>query len=263
MSWASTSALASAPACLARSRIARHGFSADRAVDRRAGELLRGLAELGPVTQREPERLLPVPEAQPRRRVGGVRRDALHLQRVRELLRGRRIEAHGLAAAGDRRKDLRRPVREQQQDDVRRRLLERLEQRVRGLVVHHVHALEHEDPVRRLERRVRGGRDNRLVDVLAQHLVRAARLDPGEVGMAAVVGADLDVVRVLRAAREQLAGERAGDVALARARGAVEQVRVGGRILERGAEDGLGVGVVSEVQHVALDPRRRPGTPGS
>ena len=51
--------------------------------------------------------------------------------------------------------------------------------------------------------------------------------------------------------------------ALAGAGRAVEQVRVGGRVLQRGAEDGFGVGVGGEVEHVALDPSHAPGAPGS
>ena len=94
---------------------------------------------------------------------------------MRELAGGGRVEPHRLAAAGDRRQDLRELVREQDQDDVGRRLLERLQQRVGGLVVHRVRALEHEDPVLGLERRVRRGGDDGLGDVSSEHLVRAGR----------------------------------------------------------------------------------------
>ena len=143
------------------------------AVQRRPGEVLGGGPERGTVAEGERDGLMGVAQAEPRRRLGGLGRDALRLQALRELTGGGRVEPHGLAAARDRRQDLRELVREQDQDDVARRLLERLEQRVRGLVVHRVGALEHEDPVLGLERRVRGGGDDGLADVAPEHLVRA------------------------------------------------------------------------------------------
>ena len=81
--------------------------------------------------------------------------------------------------------------------------------------------------------------------------------------MAAVLGPDLDVRRVLGPLGEELAGERASDVFLAAACRAVEQVRVRGRVLQRRPEDGFGVGVGGEVEHVPLilgsGPRRTAG----
>ena len=148
---------------------------AGRAVQRRAGERLGAGAQRGAVPGGERERALPVAQAQPRGGGGLRRRGAARLQPLRELGGRGRIEADGLAAAGDRRQHLRRAVGQQQQDDVVRRLLERLEQRVGGLVVHRVGALEHEHAVAGLERRVRGRGDDRLVDVAPEHLVRAAR----------------------------------------------------------------------------------------
>ena len=224
----------------------------DRAVDRRPGVALRRLPQLQAVAGREPDRLLAVAQAEPRRRFRGVRREALVLEPLRELRGGGRVEPHRLAAGGDRRQHLRRAVREQEQHHVRRRLLQRLEQRVGRLVVHHVHALEHEDPMHRLERRVRRRPDDRVRHVPAEHLVRARGRDPGQVGMAAVLGPDLDVRRVLRPLGEELAGEGARDVSLAAACRAVEQVRVGGRVLQRRPEDGFGVGVGGEIEHVPL-----------
>ena len=52
-------------------------------------------------------------------------------------------------------------------------------------------------------------------------------------------------------ARSSPANARA-DFPLAGARRAVEQVRVGGRVLQRRAEDGFGVGVGGEVEHGSL-----------
>ena len=124
------------------------------------------------------------------------------------------------------------------QHDVGRRLLERLEQRVGRLLDQRVGALEHEDPVAGLERRVRGGGHDRLVDVSAEHLVRAAGRDPGEVGVRAVLRPELRVLGVARAACQQLAGERPGGLALARARRPVQQVRVRGLVAQGGAEHG-------------------------
>ena len=61
--------------------------------------------------------------------------------------------------------------------------------------------------MRRLERRVRGGGHDRLVDVAREHLVRAARRDPGQVGVRAVLDARalavLGVRRLGRAARRR------------------------------------------------------------
>ena len=182
-----------------RSGALEHGPPRTRtrlAVERRAGERLGRRSQLRAITERERERLLAIAEAQPRGGLRGLGRDAVGLEAVRERVRGRRVEPHRLAAAGDRRQHLRGLVGEQQQDDVGRRLLERFQQRVGGLLDHRVGALEDEDPVARLERRVRGGGDDRLVHIAAQHLVGAARRDPRQVRVRAVVDAGLDVGRV-------------------------------------------------------------------
>ena len=154
------------------------------AVQRGARERLGAGAQLG--AERERQRALAVAEREPRAGGGGLGVDPARLEPLRELGGGQRVEAHRLAARADGRQHLRGVVGQQQQDDVGRRLLERLEQRVGRLVVHRVGALEHEHAVGGLERRVRGGGHHRLLDVAPQHLVRAARRHPRQVGMRAV-----------------------------------------------------------------------------
>jgi hypothetical protein len=97
----------------------------------------------------------------------------------------------------------------------------------------------------RLERRARRRGHHRLVDVAAQHLVGAARSDPGQVGMRAVLDPRADPVRIGGAVGEQRRRERARRGALPASGGAVQQVGVRGRrlVAERGAEDGGGVRV--------------------
>ena len=178
------------------------------AVERRAGEVLGGVAQLGVV--RERPRLLAVAEAQAGRGLRRVRRDALALELLCERVRRGRVEAHGLAATRDRRQHLGRLVREQEQHDVGGRLLERLEQRVGRLVVHRVGALEDEDAMVGLERRVGGGGHDGLADIAAQHLVGARGGDPRQVGVGAVLDAGLGVLGILgvlaRAARRRRRG---------------------------------------------------------
>ena len=89
--------------------------------------------------------------------------------------------------------------------------------------------LEHEHAPRRFERRHRGRRDDRLLDVADEHLVRAARHDPRQVGMRAVLDARAHAGRVGRALRQQRRRERARRGALAAAGRAVEEVGVRGR----------------------------------
>ena len=100
-----------------------------------------------------------------------------------------------------------------------------------------------------LERRAGGGRHDRLVDVAPQHLVRAARRDPRQVGVRAVLDPDPRRLGIGRFARQQRGREVARRVALAAPGRAVQQVRVRGRAVERGAEDGGGVRVL--VEHAA------------
>ena len=67
--------------------------------------------------------------------------------------------------------------------------------------------------------------------VVDQDVVRAARLDPGEVGMHARQHAPLGVLGIVRAGGDQRRRERARRRALAAARGPVEQVGVRERVL--------------------------------
>ncbi len=80
------------------------------------------------------------------------------LQARRDPRRRERIEAHVLAARGDRREHVLAPVGDQQQMDERRRLLERLQHPVRRLVVHRVGPLDHEHAPRGFEWRARRAR---------------------------------------------------------------------------------------------------------
>ena len=129
-----------------------------------------------------------------------------------DLVGARRVEAHVLAARGDRGQDLARAVGEQ--DEVREGggLLERLEHPVGGLVVHRLGALDDEHAPARLERRPRRGRDHGLVDVGDEHLGGAAGRHPGEVGVHAVLHArrapSPDRARRRSAARRRRRGRR-------------------------------------------------------
>ena len=116
----------------------------------------------------------------------------------------------------------------------RGRLLQRLQQAVGRLVVQGVHALEHEHPARGLERRAPGGVDHGLGHVGAAHHVRAGGAHPGQVGVGARVDPVANAVGVGRALGQQLGRERPRRLALAHARGPVEEVRVRGAGLERG-----------------------------
>ena len=95
---------------------------------------------------------------------------------------------------------------------VGRRLLERLEHPVGGLVVQLVGVLDDEDAARRLERRPRRGGDDGLVDVADEDPGGARRRDPREVGMDAVLARGRarcrDRARRRRAARRRTRGPR-------------------------------------------------------
>ncbi len=229
MSACSTSSLAFAPCWRARSRTARQGrvspvvwWSGARA---NASAACRSA---GPSPSASWSAFSPSPRlsfAAASAVSGGTPR---RLQRLRELAGRRRVEAHGLAAAGDRRQDLRELVGEEDENGVGRRFLERLQQRVRGLVVHRVRALEHEDAVGRLERRMRRGGDDRLGDVSSQHLVGAGGGDPRQVGVRAVLCPELGVVGVLGVPGQQLGRRRPGPLPACRCppgRGAGRRVR--------------------------------------
>ena len=163
----------------------------------------------------------------------------------RQLVGRRRVEAHRLAARQDRRQHVLRAVGQQQQVRERRRLLQRLEHPVGGVLVHRVDALDDEHAPARLERRPRRGGDDRLVDVGHEHLGRAAGRDPGEVRVHAVLRAQPRVLGIGRAVGQQRRRERARDVALARPGGAVEQVGVARRPRrrQRRRQDGARVGM--------------------
>ena len=133
-------------------------------------------------------------------------------------------------------------VGEQEQDDVVRRLLERLEQRVGGLVVHRLRALEHEDAPARprtacARRRRRPARRRRGA---ASRARRSG--DPGEVGVRPCAARRAASGSRLRG--EQLGGERRGRRRAcrsrpARGRGRRARAPSGGAA----AEDGGGVRV--------------------
>ena len=141
--------------------------------------------------------------------------------------RGRqRVEAHLLAARGDRGQQLARGGG--QQDEVRERsgLLERLQQAVGGLVVERVRVLQHEHPPARLERRAGRRGDHGLVDVAHQHFPRAGGRDPRQIRVRPARRAPAHLLGSGRPRGEQRRGEGACDGALADAGGAVEEVGV-------------------------------------
>ena len=89
------------------------------------------------------------------------------------------------------------------------RLLERLQQRVLRLVVHAVGLGDHEHAALRLERAKRGLAHDLRADVVDEHVVRAPRLDPGEVRMDAGQHAPLGVGGIRRRPREMSAAANA------------------------------------------------------
>ena len=108
-----------------------------RPCQRAAGERLGGGAQRGPVAGASASALLAVAEAQPRARLRGRPVDPRCVRSFCASAPGgsgsKRTGWQRLAIVG---RTCVEAVREQQQDDVRRRLLERLEQRVGRLVVH-------------------------------------------------------------------------------------------------------------------------------
>ena len=111
---------------------------------------------------------------------------------------------------------------------VRRRLLQRLQQPVRHLVVHRVHALQHEHAPPRLERRPVGRVHHRALHVVHPHHVRAARAHPGQIGMRPVHHARAHGVRIIGPLGQQLRRERPRHRPLPGPGGPVEQIRVRG-----------------------------------
>ena len=148
------------------------------------------------------------------------------LQARRDPRRRERVEAHVLAARGDRREHVLAPVGDQHQMDERRRLLERLQHPVRRLVVHRIGPLDHEHAPRGFEWRARRGSHHRLLDVSHEHFRGAARRHPGEVGVRPARDPFGHRPRLARAVGEQRGGKRPGDCALAGPRRTVEQIGV-------------------------------------
>ncbi len=172
--------------------------------------------------------------ARGRRRRGGRRRRPRRPSRLRgergfDRRRGQRRELDRLAARGDRLQQRLGLGAEQDQVGERRRLLERLQQRVLALVAHRLRRLDHEDPPAALEGPVGGGADHPLAHLLDQ-VLGAARGEPDEVG----VGRGVEqrpapgVLGVLGGGGEDLGGEGAGGGALAGAARAAEEVGVRG-----------------------------------
>ena len=241
----STTAAALAPAARACSISAIHGRPprSPRSAPRATASAAARVA--GPAAERQRQRAGGVAEPEPRARVRRLGRDAVAPHPRRDLLRRRRVEAHDLAAAGDRRQHLAGAAREQDQVRERRRLLERLQHPVGGRVVELVGVLDDEDAARGLKRRARGARDDGLVDVADEDPGRAGRRDPREIGVHAVLHAGRRAVRIGGALGQQRGRERPRDGPLSAARRAAEEVgvarRAGGR--QRRAEHGARVGV--------------------
>jgi len=229
-----------------RSRLARNsqrdpGPAREVAGLGRGGQRLGLGAQLRPVPESERRRLAAVAQGQARAGDGGrLVLDPLFAQAGGDALGRQRVEAHELAARGDRRQHLAQPVGEQDQVHEVGRLLERLEHAVGRGLDHRVGALDHEHPPGGLERRTCGGSDHGLVDVGDQQLVRAGGSDPREIGVRSAAHSFV--------LAEQRGGHGAGDGALPGARRPVEQVRVAGRGAggQRGLEHGAGVGMVLE-----------------
>ncbi len=102
----------------------------ERAAQRPARVALGGGAQRGPVAERQRDGALHVAEGEPAAGAGGLRRHPVGPEPLRDLVGARRVEAHGLAAAGDRGQHVARAAGEQQQVGEGGRLLERLEHRL-------------------------------------------------------------------------------------------------------------------------------------
>ena len=192
-----------------------------------AREALGARPQRGAVAQRARGGAVGVAETQPRARGGLLGRDAPAGEPLGDRVGIGRVEPDALAARGDRRQHLPGAVGEQDEVRVRRRLLERLEHPVGGLVVERVRRVDDEDPPARFERGPRRRVDHRLLDVAAQQAGGADRGDPGEVRVGAAAGPRERRACVGGAVGQQGGRELARDLVLAAARGPLEQVGVG------------------------------------
>ena len=160
----------------------------------------------------------------------------------------RRVEAHVLAAAGDRRQHVGRPAGQQHEVGERRRLLERLEHPVGRLVVELVGALDDEHAPARLERRARRRR-RRPASSTSPTSIPALELGVTHVRSGCDAGLRRAARRCRGRRRPRPAAPRRTRRATSRlpaAGGAVEEVGVAGRPRrrQRGAQDGAGVRMV-------------------
>ena len=205
----STAACASSPSAFARTRISSHGRSASSSCSAPRAKASAPARSFGPSPKAS--RAARSASPRPRRAQACAIVGSIPCSRRGDLVGARRVEAHVLAARGDRRQDLARAVGEQHEVREGGGLLERLEHPVGGLVVHRLGALDHEHAPARLERGPRRRRHDGLVDVGDEHLRAAAGRHPGEVGMHAVVHARANRVGVGRAVAQQRGGEGARD----------------------------------------------------
>ena len=106
--------------------------------------------------------------------------------------------------------------------DERRRLLERLEHPVRGLVPELVHPFDHEHSPGGLEWRPAGRRHYWLGNVTDQDLVGAAGDHPGQVGVSAGEDSGPGAVRIARSLGQQLRGQLPSHASLVSPPGPVE-----------------------------------------
>ena len=104
-------------------------------------------------------------------------------QHARDLLERRAVEVEAVAAVDDRGRHLVRLGRGEHEDDVRRRLLERLQERVPGRVREHVRLVEDVDAAAAAHRRERDVLAQ-LADVVDRVVRRGVHLDDVERGAA-------------------------------------------------------------------------------
>ena len=227
------------------------GIGVDRARD--AEDLL---APLSGILVEQPLGTIETPAGNPRDGGHALGRQPRRLRLddgMHRLLR-EAAERHELAARANRLRQRAELVGEQDDDRVRRRLLEILQQRVGRLVVQRVRGDEEVHAAVGLERP--------HVEVAPEpsHFVDAnlvaERLEEVEVGM----GAALHPAAIA----EQVGGERERGLLLADARRAVEEVRVHGPVVERGRQQALRHVLLDDLlKHLELLPddgrRARPG----